>query len=121
MFLNIYCLKMCIRDSLCSGSFMTASLTYNSSVSERIFPSLSVTIRVADSSASSYTTVPAALDYMRVRALPAQDSSTTIEAEDAIPEELEGSIQVAESDGADRKSTRLNSSHSRAARMPSSA
>ena len=46
------------------------------------------------------TTVPAALDYMRVRALPAQDSSTTIEAEDAIPEELEGSIQVAESDGA---------------------
>ena len=35
------------------------------------------------------TTVPAALDYMRVRALPAQDSSTTIEAEDAIPEELE--------------------------------
>lgn len=38
------------------------------------------------------TTVPAALDYMRVRALPAQDSSTTIEAEDAIPEELEGSI-----------------------------
>ena len=46
------------------------------------------------------TTVPAALDYMRVRALPAQDSSTTIEAEGAIPEELEGSIQVAESDGA---------------------
>ena len=45
------------------------------------------------------TTVPAALDYMRVRAA-AQDSSTTIEAEDAIPEELEGSIQVAESDGA---------------------
>ena len=42
----------------------------------------------------------AALDYMRVRALPAQDSSTTIEAEDAIPDDLAGSIQVAESEGA---------------------
>ena len=45
-------------------------------------------------------TTAAALDYMRVRALPAQSSSTTIEAEDAIPDGLADAIQVADSDGA---------------------
>lgn len=45
-------------------------------------------------------TVEAALDYMRVRALPNQDHSTTIEAEDAIPDSLKDSIQIAESTGA---------------------
>lgn len=34
------------------------------------------------------------LDYMRVRALPSQDNSTTIEAEDAVPSELADSIQI---------------------------
>ena len=46
------------------------------------------------------TDVPAALDYMRVRGLPSQDSSTTIEAEDTVPEELADDIQIAESEGA---------------------
>ena len=45
-------------------------------------------------------TSEAALDYMRVQALPAQEHSTTIEAEDAIPAELAGSIKVADSEGA---------------------
>ena len=40
------------------------------------------------------------LDYMRVRALPSQDNSTTIEAEDAVPSELADSIQIADSEGA---------------------
>lgn len=40
------------------------------------------------------------LDYMRVRALDSQNSSTTIEAEDAIPAEMAGSVKVAESAGA---------------------
>lgn len=42
-------------------------------------------------------TIEASLDYMRVRSLPVQNSSATIEAEDAIPTELEESIQVADS------------------------
>lgn len=40
------------------------------------------------------------LDYMRVRTLPSQDNSTTIEAEDAVPSELADSIQIADSEGA---------------------
>ncbi len=40
------------------------------------------------------------LDYMRVRALPSQDNSTTIEAEDAVPSGLADSIQIADSEGA---------------------
>ncbi len=45
-------------------------------------------------------TSDAALDYMRVQALPAQEHSTTIEAEDTIPAGLAESIKVASSEGA---------------------
>ena len=45
-------------------------------------------------------TSEAALDYMLVQALPAQEHSTTIEAEQAIPAALSESIQVADSEGA---------------------
>lgn len=40
------------------------------------------------------------LDYMRVRALDSPNSSTTIEAEDAIPDEMAASVKTAESTGA---------------------
>ena len=45
-------------------------------------------------------TVAAALDYMRVRELPSQKNSTTIEAEDAVPEAMAQSVKTAESEGA---------------------
>lgn len=45
-------------------------------------------------------TVDIALDYLRVRSLDEQINSTTIEAEAAIPAEMEGKIEVAESAGA---------------------
>lgn len=41
--------------------------------------------------------IAGSLDYMRVRALPVQDSATIIEAEDAIPGELADVIKIAES------------------------
>lgn len=44
--------------------------------------------------------VEAALDYMRVRALPEQKNATTIEAEASIPESLKDSIQVKDSERA---------------------
>ena len=45
-------------------------------------------------------TADIALDYLRVRALDAQDDSTTIEAENAIPAAMTDKIEVAESTGA---------------------
>ena len=45
-------------------------------------------------------TADIALDYLRVRALDAQDYSTTIEAENAIPAAMTDKIEVAESTGA---------------------
>lgn len=46
------------------------------------------------------TTSEAALDYMLVQALPAQEHSTIIEAENTIPAALSESIKVADSEGA---------------------
>ena len=46
------------------------------------------------------TTVDAKVDYLRVRELSSQTHSTTIEAEDAIPESMNGLIQTAQSSGA---------------------